>query len=231
MTISGTNPDTSFPIVVLISGSGSNLQAIIDGALTRKLPIDIRAVISNVPTAYGLKRAQRAGITTEVVDHTQYDNREAFDTALQTAIDAHQPKLVVLAGFMRLLTDDFVKHYQGRMLNIHPSLLPMFKGLHTHQRALEAFHTGEIEKHGASVHFVTPELDGGPVILQADVPVKSDDSPESLAARVLAREHQIYPQVIGWFAEGRLKLQNNHVFFDNRPLEKPLSLDQLPPNL
>lgn len=230
MTETRTPSNNLFPIVVLISGSGSNLQAIIDGALTKKLPIDIRAVISNVPDAYGLKRAQRAGIPTEVIDHSQYDSREAFDTALQKIIDAHQAKLVVLAGFMRLLTDDFVNHYLGHMLNIHPSLLPSFKGLNTHQRALDAFYNGEIDRHGASVHFVTPELDGGPVILQADIPIKDDDSAESLAARVLMKEHQIYPRVIGWFAEGRLKLEDHQVFFDGKPLQQPLSLDQLPPN-
>jgi len=230
MTEASTPSSNLFPIVVLISGSGSNLQAIIDAARANKLPIDIRAVISNVTDAYGLKRAQRANIPTEVIDHTQFDNREAFDAALQTTIDIHQPKLVVLAGFMRLLTDEFVNHYRGRMLNIHPSLLPNFKGLNTHQRALDAFHAGEISRHGASVHFVTPELDGGPVILQADVPIKNDDNAESLAARVLAKEHQIYPRVIGWLAEGRLSMRDHQVYFDGKALEHPLSLDQLPPN-
>lgn len=230
MTETSTSPDSLFPIVVLISGGGSNLQAIIDAVQANVLPVDIRAVISNVSTAYGLERAQRAGIYTEVIDHTRFDSRKTFDAALQAAIDAHSPKLVVLAGFMRLLTDDFVNHYRGRMVNIHPSLLPDFKGLNTHQRALDAFHQGDLTRHGASVHFVTPELDGGPIILQADVPVKSDDSPESLAARVLVKEHQIYPKVIGWFAEGRLSLQDHQVFFDGKVQDRPLSLDHLPPS-
>ena len=216
-----------FPVVILISGGGSNLQAIIDANQAGELPIDIRAVISNVPEAYGLERAQKAEIATEVINHTGFTNREEFDLALQTAIDTYQPKLVILAGFMRLLSDDFVNHYRGRMLNIHPSLLPEFKGLNTHQRALEAHRTGLIEEHGGSVHFVTPDLDGGPVILQASVPIKSDDSTESLAARVLIREHQIYPLVIRWFAEGRLSLKDNQAIFDGQALKQTLSLDDL----
>lgn len=215
------------PIVVLISGGGSNLQAIIDATQAGEIPVDIRAVISNVADAQGLERARRAGITTTVIDHTAFASREAFDQALQDAIDAHQPGLVVLAGFMRLLSDDFVTHYHGRMLNIHPSLLPDFKGLNTHQRALQAYHAEDLKQHGASVHFVTPELDGGPVILQAPVPIKAEDSAESLAARVLIREHQIYPLVIGWFAEGRLSLEDNHVVFDDQVLKQPLSFDRL----
>ncbi|WP_455218430.1 phosphoribosylglycinamide formyltransferase [Kaarinaea lacus] len=215
------------PIVVLISGGGSNLQAIIDHKLMGKLPVDIRAVISNVPTAQGLEHARRAGINTVVIDHTQYDTREAFDAELESTIDAHDPALVVLAGFMRLLSDDFVRHYHGRMLNIHPSLLPEFKGLNTHQRALDAYHAGKLEQHGASVHFVTPELDGGPVILQASVPIKNNDTVESLAARVLVKEHQIYPTVIRWFAEGRLKLQDDQVIFDGETLDRPISFDSI----
>jgi phosphoribosylglycinamide formyltransferase-1 len=213
------------PIVVLISGSGSNLQAIIDAAQAGKIPVDIRAVISNVANAQGLERAKRAGIATTVIEHTAFENRKAFDQALQSTIDSYQPGLVVLAGFMRLLSDDFVNHYLGRMLNIHPSLLPDFKGLNTHQRALQAYHDENLKLHGASVHFVTPELDGGPVILQAPVPIKANDSAESLAARVLIREHQIYPLVIGWFGEGRLALQDNHVVFDGKTLEQPLPFD------
>ena len=213
------------PIVVLISGSGSNLQAIIDAAQAGNIPVDIRAVISNVANAQGLERAKRSGITTTVIEHSAFENRKAFDQALQASIDSYQPGLVVLAGFMRLLSDDFVNHYLGRMLNIHPSLLPDFKGLNTHQRALQAYHDKDLKQHGASVHFVTPELDGGPVILQAPVPIKANDSAESLAARVLIREHQIYPLVIGWFAEGRLALQDNHVVFDGKILEQPLPFD------
>jgi len=210
------------PIVILISGSGSNLQAIIDATEQQGLPVEIRAVISNRPDAKGLQRANRAGLRTEVIDHTQYDSREAFDAALKECIDGFEPRLVVLAGFMRLLTDDLVNHHLGRMLNIHPSLLPAFKGLHTHARALAAFKAGEITEHGASVHFVTAELDGGPVIIQARVPIEADDTPETLAARVLEQEHQIYPQTIRWFAEGRLRLQAKQVWLDDQPLDAPV---------
>jgi len=210
------------PVVVLISGGGTNLQALIDAA-GRDLPVEIRAVISNEPDAYGLERARRAGIAAEVVNHRDHPDREAFDRALAERIDRHSPKLVVLAGFMRILTPYFVHRYAGRLLNIHPSLLPKFKGLHTHRRALEA---GE-KVHGASVHFVTEALDGGPVVLQARVPVKPDDTPEILAARVLEKEHVIYPMVVRWFAEGRLELRDGRVWFDGRPLARPLRLDEL----
>jgi phosphoribosylglycinamide formyltransferase 1 len=215
-------PIPKLPIVILISGSGSNLQAIIDAAKQNELPVEIRAVISNRPDAKGLQRATRAGLRTEVIDHTQYENRAAFDAALKDCIDQFQPGLVVLAGFMRLLTDELVNHHLGRMFNIHPSLLPVLKGLNTHARALEAFKAGEIQEHGASVHFVTAELDGGPVIVQASVPIETDDSTETLAARVLESEHQIYPQAIRWFAEGRLRLQSNQVWLDEQPLDAPV---------
>jgi phosphoribosylglycinamide formyltransferase-1 len=188
-------------VVVLISGSGSNLQAIIDAAATG-LPIEVSAVISNQANAYGLTRAEQAGIATAVLDHRAFKQREAYDQALLNLIDDYQPGLVALAGFMRILTPGFVRRYQGRMFNIHPSLLPKFRGLHTHQRALDA---GE-RQHGASVHFVTEELDGGPLIVQAQVPVLPGDDAERLAARVLQREHRIYPLAIRWFAEGRLRL-------------------------
>lgn len=189
-------------VVVLISGSGSNLQALIDSIASEGGPARIAAVISNRADAYGLVRAQNAGIPTRVLDHKQFDGREAFDAALIEAIDGFDPQLVVLAGFMRILTGGFVRHYEGRLLNIHPSLLPKYKGLHTHQRALEA---GDAE-HGCSVHFVTEELDGGPLVVQAVVPVESGDTPESLAQRVHAEEHRIYPLAMRWFAEGRLRL-------------------------
>ncbi|MDH0894602.1 MULTISPECIES: phosphoribosylglycinamide formyltransferase [unclassified Pseudomonas] len=189
-------------VVVLISGSGSNLQALIDSIASEGGPARIAAVISNRADAYGLVRAQNAGIPTRVLDHKQFDGREAFDAALVEAIDGFDPQLVVLAGFMRILTGGFVRHYEGRLLNIHPSLLPKYKGLHTHQRALEA---GDAE-HGCSVHFVTEELDGGPLVVQAVVPVESGDTPESLAQRVHAEEHRIYPLAMRWFAEGRLRL-------------------------
>lgn len=189
-------------LVVLISGNGSNLQAIIDACRQGSLDAEIAAVISNKADAYGLQRAQQASITHEVLDHTQFDSREAFDQVLMQHIDAYQPGLVVLAGFMRILSNGFVEHYPGRMLNIHPSLLPKYQGLNTHQRALEA---GD-KIHGTSVHFVTADLDGGPVVLQAEIPVLADDDEQSLATRVLEKEHEIYPQAIQWFAEGRLPM-------------------------
>jgi len=187
------------PLVVLISGRGSNLKAIIDAADPL---VDIRAVISNRQQAKGLLYAKQAGIPTEIMAHTRFKTRIDFDTALQTRIDFYQPKLLILAGFMRILSPGFVAHYQGRLLNIHPSLLPAFRGLQTHQRVLES----GIKEHGASVHFVTEDLDAGPVITQARVPVLPDDDEESLAARVLQVEHRIYPQAIHWFAQGRLQL-------------------------
>jgi phosphoribosylglycinamide formyltransferase-1 len=187
------------PIVVLISGSGSNLQSIID-ASRRDLPVEIRAVISNRAEAYGLSRAEQAGIPTAVLDHKRYPDRGAYDAALRELIDSYAPELVVLAGFMRILSDDFVRHYEGRMMNIHPSLLPKYRGLNTHARAIEA---GDLEA-GCTVHFVTPELDAGPAIIQARVPIHADDTAETLAARVLEQEHRIYPEAIRRFAEGEL---------------------------
>jgi phosphoribosylglycinamide formyltransferase-1 len=214
--------------VVLISGSGSNLQALIDGVRSGFLPIDLCAVISNEADAFGLERASSAGIQTKVLDHRGYPDRETYDAALAALIDEFDPGMVVLAGFMRILTPGFVARYHGRMFNIHPSLLPKFRGLHTHQRALEA---GE-RIHGASVHFVTEELDGGPLVLQAEVPVEPGDDPDTLAARVLAQEHRIYPQVVRWFAQGRLWLGSNGIpRLDHRMLTQPLILDQLTPEL
>ncbi|MDR7024761.1 phosphoribosylglycinamide formyltransferase [Pseudomonas peli] len=201
-------------VVVLISGSGSNLQALIDSIAHDGNPARIAAVISNRADAYGLERAKQAGISTAVLDHKQFDGREAFDAALVEAIDAFNPQLVVLAGFMRILTPGFVRHYAGRLLNIHPSLLPKYKGLHTHQRALEA---GDSE-HGCSVHFVSEELDGGPLVVQAVVPVQSDDSPSSLAQRVHEQEHVIYPLAVRWFAEGRLQLAAQGAMLDEQLL-------------
>jgi len=179
-------------LVILISGRGSNMRSIIAAAKQGELDIDIAAVISNRPDAAGLKFAQEAGIKTAVIDHKQFDDREAFDAQLATEIDQYQPSFVILAGFMRILTETFVEHFAGKLINIHPSLLPKFKGLHTHQRAIDA---GETE-HGASVHFVTAELDDGPVILQAKVPVLAEDNADSLAARVLEQEHLLYPAAI-----------------------------------
>jgi len=212
-----TASDGRLPVVVLISGSGTNLQALIDAAAAGR-PFRVRAVISNRPGVPGLERAAAAGIETRVVDHMAFADRASFDAALAEAIESVRPGLVVLAGFMRILTNGFVARFAGRMVNIHPSLLPAFQGLDTHRRALEA----GVREHGASVHFVTSELDGGPLIAQARVPVQQDDTPASLGARVLAREHVLLPQVVTWFAEGRLKLRDDRVWFDDRPLEAPL---------
>jgi len=208
-------PTASLPVVALISGRGSNLAAILSDAQQADSPYQLAAVISNRPDAQGLKLAQAAGVATAVLDHQAFPDRDHFDQALQTLIDGYQPGLVVLAGFMRLLTPAFVCHYQGRLLNIHPSLLPQFRGLHTHAQALAA----GVPEHGASVHFVVPELDAGPVVLQAKVPVCRDDTPESLAARVLVQEHRIYPQAIRWFATGRLRLVAGLAYLDNIPLQ------------
>jgi len=208
------------PIVILISGNGSNLQAIIDETARKALPVEIRAVISNNPSAFGLERARRAGIPALVLDHKTFPGRDAFDAALQTMIDRFEPALVVLAGFMRILGPGFVTHYLGRMINIHPSLLPALPGLDTHNRALG---TG-MREHGASVHFVTNELDGGPVIIQARVPILPDDNVKTLAQRVLMQEHHIYPLAIRWFAQGRLQLDHEHnqVVLDGTPLTSPV---------
>ncbi|MEZ5541645.1 MAG: phosphoribosylglycinamide formyltransferase [Pseudomonadota bacterium] len=209
------------PIVILISGRGSNLQAIIDCAASGVLGVDIRAVISNRPAAAGLQLARLAGIPAEVVDHAAYPDRATFEQALQARIDVYQPDLVVLAGFMRLLSAGFVTHYRGRMLNIHPSLLPALPGLDTHRRALAS----GLTEHGASVHFVTAEMDGGPVILQARVPVATHDTPASLAARVLAQEHRLYPLALQWFAAGRIFLaEDGHIVFDGKHLTEPRQL-------
>ncbi|MDB5904782.1 MAG: phosphoribosylglycinamide formyltransferase [Betaproteobacteria bacterium] len=185
-------------IVVLISGRGSNMEALLDA----RVPATFAAVISNVPGAGGLAIAKAHGVSTTVVDHKMYPDRDAFDAALRDAIDSFDPGLVVLAGFMRVLTDATVRHYAGRMLNIHPSLLPAFPGLHTHRRALDA----GVRVHGCTVHFVTPELDHGPIVIQAAVPVQPDDTEDVLAARVLAQEHRVYPQAVSWFCENRLSL-------------------------
>lgn len=198
------------PAVILISGRGSNLQALLDAIRVVNLPIEIRAVVSNNPEAEGLQRAQAAGVPTETINHRHYTNRAQFDTALMQAIDQHAPRLVILAGFMRILGEEFIRHYAGRLLNVHPSLLPAFKGLNTHARALAAGAT----QHGASVHFVTNDLDGGPIIIQATVPIRSGDTAETLEARVLHAEHRILPIATRWFVEERLSIQNGHVLLD-----------------
>lgn len=196
-------------IVVLISGSGTNLQAIIDACNAEKINGDITAVISNKPAVFGLDRAQSHNIPTHVLNHKEFENREDYDKGLINIIDQYQPKVVVLAGFMRILTAPFVSHYAGKLINIHPSLLPKYQGLNTHQRAIDA----KDQEHGCSVHFVTEELDGGPVILQAKVPVFEDDDIDSLSQRVHVQEHQIYPMVVKWMCEDRLTMtQKSNTF-------------------
>jgi phosphoribosylglycinamide formyltransferase-1 len=193
-------------IVILVSGRGSNMQAILDA----RLPLAVAAVIANDPAARGLTLARAQGLPAEAVDHTTFSSRDAFDAALAQTIDGYAPDLVVLAGFMRVLTAPFVERYGGRLLNIHPSLLPAFPGLHTHRRALQA----GVRIHGCTVHFVTPSLDQGPIAIQAAVPVLDGDDEEQLAARVLAQEHRIYPQALRWFAEGRMRLAGGRVFVE-----------------
>ncbi len=197
-------------IVILISGRGSNMVALIDAAASGTLPVRVAAVLANRPDAKGLEVAAAAGVVTRVVDHRLYSDRESFDAAMAEAIDAYSPDLVVLAGFMRILSDGFVAHYEGRLINIHPSLLPSFPGLHTHQRALD----DGVRVHGCTVHFVTPTLDHGPIVVQAAVPVLDGDDATVLAARVLEQEHRIYPLAVRWFAEGRLRLEDGRVRLD-----------------
>ena len=189
-------------IVVLISGSGTNLQAIIDACKTADYPGKVVGVIYNKKDAYGLTRDNDSGIKTLALSHKDFDSREDYDQSLIEKIDKFEPDVIVLAGFMRILTPEFVKHYQGKLLNIHPSLLPKYQGLNTHQRAIDA---GD-EEHGVSVHFVTAELDGGPVILQAKVPIFDGDTIDELAARVHQQEHKIYPLVVKWLCEKRLEM-------------------------
>ncbi len=203
-------------IVILISGRGSNMEAMLAERAAGRLPVNIAAVISNRPDAKGLETAARAGITVRSLDHKAFAGREAFDEALAACIDEFAPDLVVLAGFMRILTPAFVTRYEGRLLNIHPSLLPSFPGLHTHQRALEE----GVRIHGCTVHFVTAALDHGPVVVQAAVPVFDDDSEDSLADRVLRQEHRIYPQAVRWFAEGRLHLDGGRVRLVDAPTDE-----------
>ena len=197
-------------IVVLISGSGTNLQAIIDAAKHENYGGDIVAVVSNKADAYGLTRAENENIATAVLSHHDFASREAYDLALIEKINIYQPDLIVLAGFMRILTPQFVQTYRGRLLNIHPSLLPKYQGLNTHQLAIDA---GDKE-HGVSVHFVTEELDGGPVILQAKVPIFAEDCADDLAKRVHQQEHRIYPLVVDWFCKNRLTMKNEKAYFD-----------------
>ncbi|ABM95592.1 phosphoribosylglycinamide formyltransferase [Methylibium petroleiphilum] len=194
-------------IVILISGRGSNMEAIVEACAAQAWPARISAVISNRADAAGLDYAAARGIATSAVEHRAYPDRERFDAALAEAIDQHAPDLVVLAGFMRILTAGFVQRYAGRLLNIHPSLLPAFTGLHTHRRAIEA----GCKLAGATVHYVTAELDHGPIVAQAAVPVLPDDTEQTLAARVLASEHRLYPMAVRWAVEGALRIEANGV--------------------
>ena len=215
-----TAPTPPLRVVVLVSGRGSNLQAIAAQADVGALPVRIEAVVSDRADAGALDWARDRGIPAAVLSPREFADREAYGRALGDLVEGFTPQLVVLAGFMRILSDEFVLRFSGRMLNIHPSLLPRYPGLHTHRRALEA---GDPE-HGASVHFVTPELDGGPVVLQARVPVLPGDEEDTLAARVLREEHVIYPRCIGWFAAGRLALRDGAAWLDGKPLDAPIML-------
>ncbi len=209
--------------VVLISGSGTNLQAIIDAVTAGSLNIDLTAVISDKSEAFGLERAQDAGIPTIVVSFDEYQDRDDFDRALAETLDKLNPEIVVLAGFMRILSSAIVARYQGQMLNIHPSLLPKYKGLHTYRRVLAA---GDAF-HGTTVHYVIPELDAGPAIIQYRVVVQSDDTEESLAFRVQRGEYEIYPLAIDWVASKRIRLDDNQVLFDEQPLAEPKLIDEI----
>jgi phosphoribosylglycinamide formyltransferase-1 len=215
-----TAPTPLRRVVVLVSGRGSNLKAIGAQADAGALPVRIESVVSDRADAGALDWARDRGIPAVVLSPRDFVDRVAYGRALGDLVEGYAPQLVVLAGFMRILSDEFVLRFSGRMLNIHPSLLPRYPGLHTHRRALEA---GDRE-HGASVHFVTPELDGGPVVLQARVPVLPGDDEDTLAARVLREEHVIYPRCVGWFAAGRLALRDGAVWLDGKPLSAPVVL-------
>ena len=207
-------------IAVLISGSGSNLQSIIDNIKQGNINANIACVISNNPDAYGLVRAKQARIPTHIVKHTQFSTREEFEKELINTLKVYEVDLVILAGFMRILSSYFVSAYKDKILNIHPSLLPKLPGLHTHHRAIEAGET----KHGCSVHLVTTDLDQGPLIIQATVPVQVSDSPDSLAKRVLEKEHIIYSLAIKWFSDNKLKFKDGLIFLDNKCIDSPINL-------
>lgn len=219
-TVPKTEPEQTCKIAVLVSGGGSNLQSIIDHIDQRHINANIACVISNKPDAYGLVRAQQVNIPTHIIEHKNHASREAFDAELVKTLAVYNIKLIILAGFMHVLSPTIINEYPVNILNIHPSLLPKHKGLHTHERALEA---GDFE-HGCSVHFVTAELDGGPLVIQAKVNVEKTDSAETLAARVLEKEHIIYPLAVKWFSDKRLKLKAGKVHFDHLPLDQALLL-------
>lgn len=218
MTGSGTA--AKLPVVILISGTGSNMQRLVELARAGALPIEIGAVISDRADAKGLATAASLGVHTTTLNPKAFAERAHFDAALGDLIDSYSPQLIILAGFMRILGGDFVRRFTGRMLNVHPSLLPKYRGLHTHRRALDA---GDTE-HGVTVHFVTEELDGGPLIVQARVPVLPDDNETTLAARVLRQEHRIYPEAVHWFATGRLRCLNHKAYLDGQELSAPVQV-------
>lgn len=213
-------PQHTLPVVMIVSRAGGSLQAVIDAIRTRNLPAEIRAVIGNCRASNGLAHAAAAGIPAHVLDHRAFPSRAEFDQALEALIDPYAPELVVLARFNRILTPEFVDHYRGRLLNIHPSLLPAFRGLHPVEQALAA---GAAEL-GATVHFVTPEVDSGPLVLQARVLVLPNDTVETLAARVREQEQRILPEAVRWFAEGRLRWADDQAWLDGRPLREPVRL-------
>lgn len=204
--------------VVLISGSGSNLQAFIDQIDSGELDIDIRLVISNKPDAYGLERAQNAGINQTCINHKDYESRLTFDQSLINRIDQEKPDIVILAGFMRILTPEFVNHYNNRLINIHPSLLPKYPGVNTHQRAIDA---GD-QWHGASIHFVVPEVDAGPIILQGRLEIRGNDTPKTLQQRIHKIEHKLYPLAVKWISQNRLSLSNEQILLDGETSPKQL---------
>ncbi len=206
----------ALPVAVLVSGSGTNLQSLIDSAESRGF--EIRGVFSDQEKAFGLERARRAGIDTYFIDPADYEDREAFDEALAEAVDGCSPELVLLAGFMRILGPPFVRRFEDRTLNIHPSLLPKYRGLHTHRRAIAAGET----LHGCSIHFVNDELDGGPLVAQAQAGIEPGDDEKALSARVQAREHRLYPLVAGWCAAGRLRCREGIAWLDDEPLREPV---------
>jgi phosphoribosylglycinamide formyltransferase 1 len=206
------------PIAILISGRGTNMRVIAERAAAGSLPVEVRVVVSDQPAAEGLRTAAAMNIETRALEPPKFADRPSYDSALVELLGQYQPKLIVLAGFMRILTPQFIGAFAGRILNVHPSLLPKYRGLHTHRRALEAGET----VHGVSVHFVTEELDGGPVVMQAEVPVLPDDSEQTLSARVQQGEHRIYAQAIDWFARGRLVLKDGRAWLDGQPLDAPL---------
>ena len=219
-SVAGGSPQRKLPIVILLSGRGSNMRAIAERAASGELPVEIRAVVSDKAEAAGLAAAAAMNIPTRSLSAREFADRASYDDALAALIQGFEPKLVVLAGFMRILSPGFIAAFADRILNIHPSLLPLYRGLHTHRRALEA---GD-RLHGCSVHFVTEELDGGPVVIQSQVKVLPGDSESTLSARVQQQEHSIYSQAIDWFAHGRLQLREQRAWLDGRVLEAPVLL-------